>query len=225
MKRSPEEISRRCDATDMIAIHNLFRRLLAGAPALIRAVPDGDRARASVVADHVNEVAISLHNHHHGEDLFVWDDLSARAPTCAIHVEHMKAQHAAVAILLDELTAALPDWRRTAGAHERERVASAVEVVLSTLLVHLGEEETEILPVAARSFTQPEWDRLAAHGMAAIPAKRRFIQLGYILDGMPAEERAAWIKHHVPGPARLLFRMTGRRQIAANQRLLYSRDT
>jgi hemerythrin-like domain-containing protein len=208
----------------MIAIHNLFRKQLGGASALIREVPKGDRARVSVVADHVKELAIGLHNHHHGEDLFVWDDLSARAPSCAIHVEQMKVQHAAVAVLLDELTAALPDWRRTAGTRERERVASAVEAVLSTLLVHFGVEETQILPVAARSFTQPEWDRLRAHGMAAIPPNRRFIQLGYILDAMPAGDRAAWMKHHVRAPIRLLFRMMGRRQIAANDRLLHSKE-
>jgi hypothetical protein len=224
MKLSPEEIGRGCDASDMIAIHNLFRKLLGGAPTLVREVPNGDRARASVVADHVKEVAIGLHNHHHGEELFLWDDLSARAPSCAIHVEQMKAQHAAVAVLLDELTAALPDWRRTAGARERERVASAIEAVHSTLLVHLGEEESQILPVAAHAFTQPEWDRLRAHAMAAIPPNRRFIQLGYILDAMPAGERTAWMKHHVPAPIRLLFRMMGRRQIAANHRLLYSKD-
>ena len=35
-------------------------------------------------------------------------------------------------------------------------------------MVHLDEEEREILPLAARHITQAEWDELGEHGIVAM---------------------------------------------------------
>ena len=58
----------RPDTSEMIVIHNVFRRLFGDLPGLLRAAPPGDRARAAVLADAWTEVATGLHHHHTNED-------------------------------------------------------------------------------------------------------------------------------------------------------------
>lgn len=211
-----------CNTADMLIIHRLFRRLFTDAPVLVRGVPDGDTARASVVADHVAEIAGGLHHHHDTEDTLLWDLLEARAPACALHVGQMRAQHAVVATLLTSLDEVLPPWRSTAAAADRERVAGVLDEILTALQTHLGDEEEQILPVAATSMSQQEWDRLGERGRAGIPRDRQLIQLGFILESFDSpEERREWVKANLPIPVRLLMNVVGRRQYESHKRKVY----
>jgi hemerythrin-like domain-containing protein len=205
----------------MLMIHGMFRKALTDAPPLVRSVKPGDREHTSAVAGHIEEIARGLHNHHHGEDLLLWDELAARAPACAAHVDQMRAQHAAVAVLLAALEPLVAAWRESANEADRDAVAAGIDAVREGLFVHLGAEETEILPVASQSFSQKEWDKLGEHGRVSIPRERQFIQLGYILDSMSPEEAGAWAKANLPAPVRLLYRLVGRRQYLAEYRALH----
>lgn len=212
----------RCDTSDMLHIHQLFRRHFADTPVLVRAVRDGDRQRTRIVAAHVRELADGLHRHHHGEDLLLWDTLEQRSPACALHVGLMRSQHAAVAAMLTELQAALRAWEAAAGATERDAVATLLDDIRTTLLVHLGQEEDTILPTASSVMSQREWNHLGEHGMAAMPKSRLLIQLGWILETIPEVDREGWLRTNVPAPARALWRLVGRRQYAAHRARVYA---
>ena len=210
-----------CDTSDMLTIHALFRRAFTDAPVLVRGVADGDTARMLAVADHVREVAAALHHHHEGEDLLLWDTLEQRAPACALHVGLMRSQHAATAAQLERLDGLMDAWEESAGATERDAVAALLDDVRDTLLAHLGQEETQILPTASTVMSQREWSLLHEHGMASIPKDRLFLQLGWILEVVPADERAGWLRTNLPAPARVLWRLVGRRQFAAHRARVY----
>ena len=210
-----------CDTSDMLTIHALFRRAFTDAPVLVRGVTDGDTARMLPVADHVREVAAALHHHHEGEDLLLWDTLEQRAPACALHVGLMRSQHAATAAQLERLESLMDAWEESAGAAERDAVAALLDDVRDTLLAHLGDEETQILPTASTVMSQREWSLLHEHGMASVPKDRLFLQLGWILEVVPADERAGWLRTNLPAPARLLWRLVGRRQFAAHRARVY----
>ncbi len=210
-----------CDTSDMITIHRLMRRLFGDAADLVRGVADQNRQRVQVIADHIAEIANGLHLHHHTEDTLLWDTLEERSPGCALHVGQMKAQHAAIGAHLDELEAVLPAWRASAAAGDREKVAAVLDRVRDTLERHLGQEEKDILPVASASMSQAEWDVLGKHGMESIPRDRMLIQLGMMLESMPAAERRGWLREHVPLVGRLLFLLVGRRQFVNHYRLVY----
>jgi hypothetical protein len=210
-----------CDTSDMLTIHALFRRAFTDAPVLVRGVADGDVARSAVVAAHVRELAGALHHHHQGEDELLWDTLEKRAPACALHVGLMRAQHAATAAGLADLQASLPAWEQGASAAAGDEVAGLLDGIRDTLLQHLGDEETQILPTASTVMSQAEWGLLHEHGMAAIPRDRMFLQLGWILEVVPADERAGWLRTNLPAPARVLWRLVGRRQFTAHRRLVY----
>ncbi|WP_456787863.1 hemerythrin domain-containing protein [Cellulomonas sp. P5_C5] len=210
-----------CDTSDMLTIHALFRRAFTDAPVLVRGVADGDTARMLPVADHVREVAAALHHHHEGEDLLLWDTLEQRAPACALHVGLMRSQHAATAEQLERLGGLMDAWEEHAGADERDAVAALLDEVRDTLLAHLGQEETQILPTASTVMSQREWSLLHEHGMASIPKERMLLQLGWILEVVPADERAGWLRTNLPVPARVLWRLVGRRQFAAHRARVY----
>ena len=210
-----------CDTSDMLTIHALFRRAFTDAPVLVRGVADGDTARMLPVADHVREVAAALHHHHEGEDLLLWDTLEQRAPACALHVGLMRSQHAATAAQLERLGGLMDAWEESAGATERDAVAALLDDVRDTLLQHLGQEETQILPTASTVMSQREWSLLHEHGMASVPKDRLFLQLGWILEVVPADERAGWLRTNLPAPARVLWRLVGRRQFAAHRARVY----
>jgi hypothetical protein len=81
----------------------------------------------------------------------------------------------------------------------------------AVLSEHLAEEERQILPLVAANFSQAEWDALGKHGFAAIPGKRRLFVLGLILEDTDDSERRVFM-HKVPPPARLAYKLIGRRQ-------------
>jgi len=198
-----------CDTSDMRMIHGYFRLVFGQAPALAEGVADGDTARAAVVSDHFAAIADTLHGHHHGEDILLWDQLEARNPACSAHVTDMRRDHAAMSQELAALEAALPAWRTDASAEHRTTVLYALNGILALLNQHLGAEEKQILPVAAVALTQKEWDKLGEHGRASVTGSFRFIQLGFILESLGADA-PAWLQANLPAPIRLLYRLVGK---------------
>ena len=106
----------RPDTHDMIVVHRVFRRESDLMPTLIRAVPDGDTARAGVLAQAFSDYQLGLHLHHTGEDELVWPLLLARVDLEADLVLRMEAQHEVVARTLAEASQRMPAWRSAPSA-------------------------------------------------------------------------------------------------------------
>jgi hypothetical protein len=69
---------------------------------------------------------------------------------------------------------------------------------------HLDDEEQKVVPLAAVTLTQQEWDALGKAGMRSVPRRKRGIAAGMMLDALDDEERAYMLKS-VPAPMRLLL--------------------
>jgi hemerythrin-like domain-containing protein len=208
-----------CDTSDLIQVHRIFRWLYGELPGLIRGVDEGDVGRATVVADYASMDFFALHLHHESEDVVLWDRLVQRSPACAPHVELMRAQHAEVAAALDQVEPLLPPWRATADASARDRLADGVEGVRDILFGHLAPEEERIVPVAASTLTQSEWDELGEHARAGIQESRKelprdvmALQLGLMFATVPPDERPAWARANLPAPVRLLYSLLLKRR-------------
>ena len=211
-----------CDTSGMLVIHLVLRRRFAAMPALVVEVSAGDTARATVVAAHLTEFSELLHTHHETEDAHLWDVLEARSPACAIHVELMRSQHRAVAGLLQRLEPLVAEWRRTAALSLRSALVETLEEVNAALDVHLGAEESRILPVAAVTMTQREWDAFGELGQKSIPKKRLLVQLGYVLDAIDPSQRAEWMRSNLPAAVRGLYAVAGRRQFVDDYRRVFA---
>jgi hypothetical protein len=210
-----------CDTSEMLVVHRLFRRVFGEAPGLVRDVTETDTARVRAVGDHLLLIARGLHGHHSTEDTLLWDEVSKRSPGCSLHVGLMRRQHAEIGRALDALDAAVPAWQAAPSATTREPVLSALEAILAGLAEHLGDEERLILPPVSETFSQREWNRLGEHARAETPKNLQFIQLGFLLDSLDPAERAEFERHVLPAPARVLYRLIGKRQYRDYRRRVY----
>jgi hemerythrin-like domain-containing protein len=205
-------VQRGVDTREMLLIHRVIRREFGQLPNLMRGAA-GNPVRAKRVAAHASEMLDFLHIHHSGEDELVWPVLRPYVSLDAELIDRMEAQHAQVAAAVHDVRRELPAWAGSADAATGERMAARLEQMIDVLGAHLDEEEQQILPLVAVHFSQAEWDELGKHGFGAIPGKRRLVILGHILEEADDAERVSFLRK-VPPPARLAFKLIGRRQHA-----------
>ncbi|HEY2557493.1 MAG TPA: hemerythrin domain-containing protein [Diaminobutyricibacter sp.] len=217
--KDPAGAAKTCDARGMAEIHRLFRSGFAEGPALVSGVADGDSAHADVVGDHLSMLSVELHAHHEGEDTRLWGTLEQRTPACSVHVERMKQHHAELLVHLKEMDAALPAWRASGREADAVTVRSALDGINAALAVHLPDEEANIVPVIETTLTPKEVEWFADHGRKATPKGKNWETLGAILAAQP-DGGAEWQRENLPAPARLLWRIVGKRQYEKNRQEL-----
>ncbi|MBM9462224.1 hemerythrin domain-containing protein [Aeromicrobium sp. YIM 150415] len=212
---------RGCDVADLAVFHGFLLTLFDDAQRWVTESAEAPPRHVARMTRHLDHVVAILHDHHHGEDLVLWDRLSGRAPGCALHVDAMRRQHESIAARAEALSADVERWRETASEPERQRVVASLEALVSELREHLGQEENVIAPVAAVELTQSEWDELAEHGRRAVPRERLLLQLGLMLDALSPDD-AAHLLASLPAPVRMMWAAFGvrvyRRQRARLER-------
>jgi hemerythrin-like domain-containing protein len=201
----------RPDTHDMIVVHRVFRRESDLMPTLIRAVPDGDTARAEVLAQAFSDYQLGLHLHHTGEDELVWPLLLGRVDLEADMVLRMEAQHEVVAGTLAEASRRMPDWQAAPSAATAAPLVSALIEHRAALLEHLHDEEEYILPLIEEHLTVAEWARLGQRFAEEVPKDKMLFFLGMILEDADPAERQAMMAN-LPAPARFVWKTFGQRQ-------------
>ena len=176
------------DTSVMPTLHTFFRREFRLAGAVVRGVAAGDLARARVVADHVELLTRHLHHHHTVEDELMWPKLLERVSDELAPIVHlMESQHERVDGLIEEIGTLVPTFRESAAADVRDRLADLLDTLHVHLVEHLDAEEERLLPIAARTMTQKEWDEMGARGRGGTPRNEQTLMLGmYQHDGDPA---------------------------------------
>lgn len=224
----PDRQSAGCDTSGLILVHRIFRWLYRELPVLIREVEAGDLDRAELVGVYAKLDFFALHLHHETEDTVLWHRLTTRDPGCVAHVDQMKAQHVAVAAQLARIEPQLAPWVATADPVLRDALAGDIEALRDDLLVHLGREEDDIMPVAGAVLSQSEWDELEAHTRSRLIANRKqlpkdvlSLQLGLLLASVPDGEREAWFQANVPAPLRLVYLVLMKRRYERAMREIY----
>lgn len=213
-------VHQRPDTREMVVVHDLFRREFGNLPGLVRGVAPGDTERAGVVVGFLRELASGLHHHHTGEDELMWPLLLERCTADGALVLRMEEQHERLAALHDRAVEQAGTFEASASAEAGERLAQTLTTLTAALDEHMREEEDRILPLVERHLTVAEWEALGERGRAGLSKDRLLIQLGFILLGTSAQDRAAFLAQ-LPLPARIAWRLVGRRQFAAEYRRIY----
>lgn len=207
------------DTHDMIVVHRVFRREFRLAPRLVRAVRPGDVARARLIGGHLTDLYEGLHHHHTNEDVVLWPLLLARVDLEAERVLLMEAQHQEIDALLRKANDLLPAWTAAAAADARDELAGVYDRLLPVLTAHLTAEEDEVLPLAAEHISQEEWDQMGKRFSAETPKNKLMLFLGALLEQATPAERTHMLGN-LPAPARLAWRLIGRRSYARRVRAL-----
>ena len=202
---------------EMVVIHRAFRRESRLLCEFVGAVPDGNSERASILGRHLAWYEVGLTNHHQGEDELLWPLLYQRAGVEAAIVARMERQHAQVAVTLAEVLRALPAWQVSASADSRDHLVCALFSHRRVLIEHLDDEQSHLLPLAARYLTSSEWAALGEHFVASTPKAQLLIFLGAVLEEATPDERANLLGA-MPRVARLAWWSVGRRRYASHIR-------
>jgi hypothetical protein len=198
------------EVRDMRIIHETFRRAYEEAAQLVRATPTPSSGRVTFLADHIDFGLTMLHHHHEGEDEILYPLLVERVPDHATRTEQIDHEHQMVKGSIDTARSACSKWRTTPTRESADALAASLDELNQALVPHLDNEEREIVPLAAVTVTQKEWDSLAKHGIAAIPANKRMIAFGMILEPLSPTDRV-YMLSNVPPPVKVLYRLVGKR--------------
>jgi len=196
--------SKPIEVRDMAIVHRMFRRAYDEAARLVRAAPTPSPGRVTFLADHIDLVLGGLHAHHQDEDELLYPKLIERAPEQAPMTEQVEHEHQVIATALDAAMAACATWRQRPSAETGEALAVALDHLNEVVQPHLDDEEQKVVPLAAVTLTQEEWDAMGRRGMNSVPRNKRGIAAGMMLEPLDAGDRAYMMKH-MPAPVRLLF--------------------
>jgi hemerythrin-like domain-containing protein len=190
------------DTGDMQIPHSIFRGEFRRAPEMVRNVAAGDAHRAAGVAEHLQFLLEALTDHHTAEDELLWPRLQERVqPEVEPIIGAMEGQHGQIHQVSETLNSQVASWAADPSSAHRDAVADTCDSALGLLEEHLGAEEREILPIAARAISQSEWDEIGERAMGALPKDKRMLVLGTIRYWAPPERSAA-VASDIPRPVR-----------------------
>lgn len=192
------------DVRDMAIVHRTFRNVYEESARLVRAAPTPSPERVTFLADHIDFALAALHHHHEDEDELLYPRLIERVPEQAPMTEHVEHEHLLIKTALDAASAACAAWRGRPSAETGEALAAALDHLNTTVQPHLDDEEQKVVPLAAVTFTQQEWDEMGERGAAWIPRNKRGIAFGMILEPLSQADRA-FMMRSLPAPVRLLY--------------------
>ena len=192
------------EVRDMAIVHRMFRQAYDEAARLVRAAPVPSPARVTFLADHIDLVLAGLHQHHQDEDELLYPLLIERVPEQAPLTEHVEHEHEVITTALGAASAACAAWRQRPSAQTGEALAAALDHLNEVVQPHLDDEEQKVVPLAAVTLTQREWDAMGKRGMSSIPRSKRAVAAGMMLEPLNEADRAYMMKG-VPAPLRLLF--------------------
>ena len=192
------------DVRDMAIVHRTFRNAYEESARLVRAAPSPSPGRVTFLADHIDFGIAALHHHHEGEDELLYPKLIQRVPEQAPMTEQVEHEHLAIKTALEAASAACAAWRQRPSAETGEALAAALDHLNAVVQPHLDDEENKVVPLAAVTLTQREWDAMGKQGVAWIPRNKRGIAFGMILEPLGDADRA-YMMRGLPAPVRMLY--------------------
>jgi iron-sulfur cluster repair protein YtfE (RIC family) len=214
-------VSSKPDVHDMVVVHRSFRQWCAELPDLVRGLRPGETARAALVVDAVRFMLIGLETHHLSEDEYLWPRLADRTAGQAGAITRMEEQHHRLEELVTQVTGTLNELAADPRQPLCEQVAAQLIELRSVLNAHMDEEENTILPLVTEYLSVAEWEELGKSSLAKLDKKHLLRAFSALMAvATPEEQRTLLTK--APLPARLLWRLSGRRSHARWKARLYT---
>lgn len=195
------------DTTDMMAVHQVLRDAITGAPDLIGGAEPGDLQRAAVVGSYYDNVLRFLQVHHNAEDELLWPKLQERAPERAELVQAMISEHEGVHDALGGAIAALPRWVSSGEPGAAGELTGAIDELGRALIPHLDKEEQEMVPLLSDHLSEEEWGQMPGHALRAFDGDKVWLILGLIRENMTDDQRDAMLAHMPPPPRDMWINM------------------
>lgn len=206
---------------EMAVIHRIFRSGFPMTAVLVRQTPEGATARSEPIAAHLDFLLNGLHHHHSSEDAEIWPRLLDRAAPQAELITRMEGQHELVAERSEQVRTALESWRRSAS--DGELLATALDEFTAALVVHLDDEEANVVPLIRAHITAEEWNRFGQQSFEKFTNAEKLVANG-TLEEVATPEEFTWFLGNLPLPIKLMWRLVGPRKHARYMRRVVGTD-
>jgi hemerythrin-like domain-containing protein len=210
------------DHREMEVLHSVYRREFRLAADLIRRVEAGDTSRAALLDRHLTLIEGALVEHHDAEDNVVWPLLLQRnSDVLGPMVTRMEAQHERVLTALAKIKSSRHTWVAGTSRLLGDDLAEQYDRFYITLIEHLDDEESNMMPLAARHLTDAEWRRRARYSSGRKRLPDLVLLFGMMLYGADPEVVAGM----VPRAARLLLGSIGMRMFRSHSLAVHGTRT
>lgn len=143
-------------------IHAAVRRDLARTEQALRALSDGDTARAADIQRAWGALWSQLRHHHELEDVHVWPYVRGLGEVEPAVVDEMESEHAMMGAACEAATVAIDAVAADPTSALANAAADAVAAAAELTNAHLEHEESAITPVIKGHSSSPEWKAVEA---------------------------------------------------------------
>ncbi len=176
---------------EMLAVHDCLRHEFARMPLTVKAVPEGDSARASALGEHILLMLSVLQAHEEAEDALLWPLLVDRAPEAAGLVETQAQEHQVMSDAGETIRVEAVTWMANPGILERSALHTTLIRLEKELLHHLAIEEQGLAQLLERHVTVEELASVQARTREALTSDQSYVVLGLILKNTSAARGSA----------------------------------
>jgi hypothetical protein len=188
------------DASMNTNMHSAFKReILRLGDGLHKADLNDARATAGL-ARRYKFFSVTLHQHHQGEDTFLWPNTRSKAsPQEIVVLDAMEAEHEALASVLGALD---EDFNTLSVNSDKDQIAARLEELGTVLSGHTQHEEREGVPLVQKYLEEEDFKAFMKFSRDGEDAS---LVLPWVSDGAtPTQVASTW--GMIPAPVRLFVK-------------------
>jgi hemerythrin-like domain-containing protein len=194
-------------------VHYAFRRDFARLLNCVPEVEPGDVDRATALSKHFTAMMAVLHEHHSGEDDFIWPVVEKENPELADLLEEMEAEHAGLAPAVWAALQAFDAFSAEATAENAAATEDALVDVVEVLIHHLDHEESAAVPALQEHVDPAVWRGIEKNLQRSGDVKLLRFFVPWLLDGLSEEDLKA-VKGTAPRPLLLFWTLRWKKEYA-----------
>ena len=197
-----------------LVVHRLVRRELRLLAELSAWAPADDRHRTRALTRHADLLGRLLLHHHATERELLWPALLRAAPSARPQVQRWADQVAGLDGRLRDLSTAARQWAVAGSARARDTFTLACFDLADAVDAQMADEERDLLPLLGAHLSPAAWAQVRRAARCPLARRERSLVLGLALEDACAGERSRLLAG-LPAPARLAWRLAGRRRYRA----------
>jgi hemerythrin-like domain-containing protein len=193
-------MSAMADASMNTNMHSAFKReILRLRDGLLKA-DLSDAQTAAGLARRYQFFSVTLHQHHQGEDTFLWPNTRPKAtPREIVVLDAMEAEHEALASVLGAVD---EDFKTLSVSSDKDQIAARLDELRTVLSGHTQHEEREGVPIVQKYIEEDDFKAFVKFSRNGEDAS---LVLPWVSDGAtPTEVASTW--GMIPAPVRLFVK-------------------
>jgi hemerythrin-like domain-containing protein len=181
-------------------MHSAFKREILRLRDGLRKADLSDARATEGLARRYAFFSVTLHQHHQGEDTFLWPNVRPKANLQEIAVlDAMEAEHEALASVLGAVD---EDFKTLSVNSDQDDIATRLDELRTVLSGHAQHEEGEGVPIVQKYIGEDDFKAFVKFSRNSQDAS---LVLPWVSDGAtPAEEASTW--GMIPAPVRLFVK-------------------